>query len=110
MNTLRRWAVVVGTLLLNWGRVREDVPYTPPVLTVQQAVSLREVFMPKRDVALTKAAVQHGMAQCGVPQPCSNLAATGKLYEVLHHASLLLGIEHGLSTVDDMAEFLSSKL
>jgi hypothetical protein len=55
-------------------------------------------------------ALQDAFAECGLPVHEFNqyfdLARTGKLNDVLHHASLKLGIEHPMRTVGDVAAYL----
>ncbi len=54
-------------------------------------------------------AVRESFVHCGLPReqyaPSFDLSRTGKLYEILHYASLRSGIDHELRTVGDVVKF-----
>ena len=57
-------------------------------------------------------AVRHAFARCGLPaeqyRPGFDLSRTGKLYEVLHYASVYANIDHELRTVGDVVRFFKT--
>lgn len=84
MVTLRPLAHRLGQTLIRWGT-------PPPADPVEVAIHEAYLYVGLPDDAYT---------------PSTNLVPTGKLYAILHHAALTLGIDHQLSTVDDLIAWL----
>ncbi len=86
-------------------------PYVP--LSPEHAEALQSLFTRPDHDALVLDAVKVAHVECGLSAeafgPDFDLSRTGKLYEVLHHASIRLGIDHSLRTVGDLVHFLESK-
>lgn len=106
------------------GVARLEWPY-PWTLTQPQETGLRRAFRLEHDVNAADAhdierhhrvyeAVRQAAYDCGLPAHLFafdyDLAKTGKLLEVVHHAAIILGVEHGLHTVDQVVDVLVKSL
>jgi hypothetical protein len=88
MTYIRRWLRWLGALLTAWG-----TPAQAP-----------------EDTTAIEAAVCEAFVSVGLPReqfgPTFDLLRTGKMHEVIHHAGVTLGIDHGLRTVGDVVALL----
>ena len=113
MVTLRAFALWLGSILIAWGTVRQPLEMPPP-MTDEQAAALRSVFASKRENVLVVAAVAGAYAGEGLDMgrfgPGCNIAHTGKLYDVLYHAMVSVGLMRNLRTVGDLVELITKAL
>ena len=82
---------------------------------VPEVVAFYAEWQEVREVArypTIKEAMRVACAECGLPvdvaeNPYFDLSKTGKLNDVLHHASHHLGVDHPLVTVADVMDLLA---
>jgi hypothetical protein len=107
MIRLAHW---LGAWLLSLGEWRTLTAPEPEPLTVQQAVALRRVFVATRDESDVIAAVFRGYVCQGLPAeqfgPDFDLAATGKLYQVMADAAQVVGVADRIKTIKQLVEYL----
>ncbi len=113
MAHLKAFALWLGAIMVAWGTVQRPLEMPPP-MTVEQADALRAVFASKRDNALVVAAVAGAYAGEGLDLgrfgPACNIAHTGKLYDVLYHALVNVGVMRNLRTVGDLVELIAKAI
>ncbi len=114
MGRLKACARWLGAILLAWGALPPLPLEMPPPMTDAQAAALRAVFASKRENALVVAAVAGAYAGEGLDLgrfgPACNIAHTGKLYDVLYHAMVNVGLMRNLRTVGDLVELIAKAL
>ena len=114
MIWLKAWARGLGGWLVAWGALPPSPIEPPPPMTSEQAAELRAVFASKRDNSEVVSAVAAAYAGEGLQMsrfgPDCNIAHTGKLYDVLYHALVNVGLMRNIRTVGDLVELIARML
>lgn len=128
MDLLILVALFVGVLYVLWlaeqrlAWPKKQWLYIEPT-SEAQAASLRAIMQPRvvtadeedaHRLVLVRRAMHKAFMMAGQPLESYRddflLTPTGKTHDVLHHASRMLGIDHGLETVGAMERHLVARL
>lgn len=103
---------LIGMAYRPWGRKAVAVEPEPvPMLPAESpATPEPSPSAPLAVVAAPDDPIRYAFEECGLPlhklRPDFDVAATGKLNEVIHHASIARGKAHPLRTVADIQALL----